>query len=103
MKLHQQLNNYINRAFMLHRVGKPEYYNTARRLAALDRLRTVQMITPGMSQRSFCLLVIRHENDLLTVLPFPSNKSYNKTRERIESMLTQCKSEIIFSHENTGV
>ncbi len=102
-KLQHRIRQYIKRSLLLHRKGKPVYYNTASRLASLDRLMILDSMLPGLSEKSTARLIIRYESDLINVLPFYTNKSFCKSREHIIELITRCKTEIICTNENEMV
>jgi glycerol-3-phosphate responsive antiterminator len=102
-KLHHIIRQYIKRSMLIHRKGNPVYYNTAGRLASLDRLIILDSMLPGLSEKSTARLVVRYESDLINVLPFYTNKSFGKTREKLMELITRCKTEIICTNENEMV
>lgn len=81
------LRNFIVRAQLLHRKGKPAYYQTMARLQAIDRLQTLLILLPGCKPLQAARLVVRYADDLRRVLPFPSNKTWKKSSENLENLI----------------
>ena len=94
MSLQQTIQRYINRSFLLHRVGNPSYYNTATRLASLDRLRILQTHLSVAGETSLPRLVLKFKQDLFRVLPYHTNSSYQKSKKRLEEAMEECHAKI---------
>ena len=96
MNLRHSIQRYINRSFLLHRVGNPSYYNTASRLKSLDRLRILQTHLSVAGEAYLPKLVLRFHKDLFQVLPYHTNSSFQKSKNRLEATINECHARIHF-------
>jgi glutamyl/glutaminyl-tRNA synthetase len=92
--LRQRLIDYITQAERLHSQGQA-YYNSARRLRAIDNLRRIKDQAIGYPKESIPMLIRKYQNDLEIVLPHPSSSNYTATKSRLNTIQSDAHYEIL--------
>lgn len=89
VELTRWIKGYVQQVEIIHRRGNPIFYNTLYRLEALDRVRVLLVM-----ERFGPRVVMNLSEDLVKVLPHPSNKCYDKTRDGLLGTIRFCRDEL---------
>jgi hypothetical protein len=92
--LRQRLINYISQAERLHSQGQA-YYNSTRRLRAIDNLRVLKGMAISYPLERIPSLIRRYQKDLEIVLPHPSSSTYTATKSRLNTIQSDAHYEIL--------
>ena len=84
--------DYINHAKILHATGHPEYYRKVDRIEALEKCNTYLQLYGNRPYSKLCKVIPQLKKDLETILPVPSNSSFESTRHRLTYLLILCDS-----------
>lgn len=91
MNIKKVLLSYLTQAEIIHRKGKPIYYNTMRRLGALDRLKILKYLADASSQYHLANHILKYEDDLRAVLPHHNNKGHQATLKNLETLFNNAQ------------
>lgn len=86
-----RLLGYLDQSEIIHKRGNQLFYNTMKRLNAIDRLQALRRQAAVSPPERLAVFVLRYQADLLTVLPHPSNHAYHATRANLEEMISYCR------------
>lgn len=86
-----RLLGYLDQSEIIHKRGNQLFYNTMKRLNAIDRLQVLRNQAEVSRPHRFAAFILKHEEDLHTVLPHPSNHAYHTTRRNLDELISFCR------------